>query len=178
MTRRDVSIRKGEEHMRYLKRAVLGLAVVVTLGGSLALLGCGGDDAEDASPTNTNNQTFAFANGVAFHPNLNNVPVNLTFLNSSTVFDLQVPGAVLRRAIGSTRFDSCILTVGPNREPSAVGGGSSFPVGTGPQPGEIINLTTCEFDTDNNTLKVESSFGESNSSPAIPATITSITGGS
>jgi hypothetical protein len=165
--------------MRHLNRVVLGLVVVVTLGGALALVGCGGDDTEDASPTNTNNRTFAFANGVAFHPNLNNVPVNLTFLNSSTVFDLQVPGAVLRRATGTTRFGSCLLTVGPNGGaggPSAAGGGSSFPVGTGPQPGEIINLTTCEFDTDNSTLKVESSFGESNSSPAIPATVTTLSG--
>jgi hypothetical protein len=39
-------------------------------------------------------------------------------------------------------------------------------------------LTTCEFDTEDLTLKAESSFGESNSSPAIPATITSITSGS
>jgi hypothetical protein len=158
--------------MRHLHRVVLGLVVVVILGSSLALLGCGGDDTEDASPSNTNNLTFAFANGVAFDPNLNNIPVNLTFLNSSTTFVLQVPGAILRTATGTNRFDSCILTVGPGRDPSAIGGGSTFPVGTGPQPNTIINLTTCEFDTDNDTLKVESSFGESNSSPAIPATVT------
>src|SRR5262247_689786 len=109
MTRHDMSIRQGAEHMRYLNRAVLGLVVVITLGGSLVLLGCGGDDTEDASVSNTNNRTFAFANGVAFHPNLNNVPVNLTFLNSSTTFDLQVPGAVLRRATGTNRFGSCFL---------------------------------------------------------------------
>lgn len=166
--------------MRHLHRVVLGLVVVILLGGSLALLGCGGDDTEDASPSNTNNLTFAFANGVAFHPNLNNVPVNLTFLNSSTVFDLQVPGALLRQATGTTRFDSCVLTVGPNGGvdgPTAPEGGSNFPVGTGPQPGEILNLTTCEFDTEDFTLTVESSFGESTSSPAIPATITSITSG-
>jgi len=150
---------------------VLGLVVVVTLGGSLAVLGCGGDSTEDASPSNTNNQTFAFPNGAAFHPSLNNIPVNLTFFNSSTVFDLQVPGTVPpRRATGTTRFGSCILTVGPNSNPVSAQGGSSFPGGTGPQPGESINLTTCEFDTDDKTLKVESSFGESKSSPAIPAT--------
>ena len=162
--------------MRHLNRMVLGLVVVVTLGGSLALWGCGGDNTEDASPSNTNNLTFAFANGVAFNPNLNNVPVNLTFLNSSTVFDLQVPGALLRRATGTNRFGSCILTVGSNRDPLAAGGGSSFPVGTGPQPGEILSLNTCEIDTDDNTLKVESGFGESTSSPAIPATVTTLSG--
>jgi hypothetical protein len=42
MTRRDMSIRKGEEHIRHLNRMVLGLEVVVILGGSLALVGCGG----------------------------------------------------------------------------------------------------------------------------------------
>lgn len=155
--------------MRYLHRVVLSLVAVITLGGSLALLGCGGDNTEDASPSNTNNRTFAFSNGVAFDPNLNNVPVNLTFLNSSTFFNLQVPGVILGRATGTTRFGSCILTVGPNRDPSAAGGGSSFLFGSGPQPGAVMNLTTCEFDTDDETLKVESSFGESTSSPAVPA---------
>src|SRR5262245_39744093 len=176
MTRRDMSIRKGEEHMRHLNRVVLGLAVVVIFGGSLALVGCGGHDTEEASTSNTNNKTFAFSNGVAFHPNLNNVPVNLTFFNSSTLFDLQVPGAVLRRATGSNRFSDGegILTVGPNNNPSAAGGGSIFPVGTGPQPGETITLTHCEFNTDHNTLDVESNFGNSGeSASAIPATVTS-----
>src|SRR5262245_8073897 len=132
---------KGEEHMRYLHRVVLGLIVVVTFGGSLVLLGCGGDDNEDASSSNTNNLTFAFANGVAFNPNLNNVPVNLTFLNNSTIFALGVPGAVLRQATGTVFFGSgsCTLSVGPNRDPGAIGGGSNFPVGTGPQPGEILS---------------------------------------
>jgi hypothetical protein len=98
---------------------------------------------------------------------------------NSTVFDLQVPGAALRRTTGTNIFSSgsCVLAVGPNRDPSAAGGGSSFPVGFGPQPGEVLNLTTCEFDTEDLTLKVESNFGESTSSPAIPATITSITSG-
>ena len=158
--------------MRHLHRMVRGLVVVGIFGGSLALVGCGGGNHEDASASNTNNQTFAFANGVAFHPNLNNVPVNLTFLNGSTVFDLQVPGAVLRQATGSNRFGSnaCFLTVGPNRDPTAAGGGSSFPVGTGPQPGEVISLDhKCEFETDDHHLDVESSHGESNSAPAIPA---------
>ena len=177
MMRRDMSIRKGEEHMRHLNRVVLGLVVVVVLGGSLALVGCGGgDDTEEASTNNTNNKTFAFSNGVAFHPNLNNVPVNLTFFNSSTLFDLQVPGAVLRRATGSNRFSDgeCILTVGPNNNPSSAGGGSSFPVGTGPQPGETITLTHCAFNTDHNTLDVESDFGNSSeSATALPATLTS-----
>jgi hypothetical protein len=166
--------------MRHLHRAVLGLVGVILLGGSLALLGCGGDDTEDASPINTNNRTFAFANGVAFNPNLNNVPVNLTFLNNSTVFDLQVPGAALRRATGTNIFSSgsCILSVGPNRlDPSAAGGGSSFPVGFGPQPSEVLNFTTCEFDTEDLTLRVESNFGEGTSSPAIPTTITNLTSG-
>lgn len=72
---------------------------------------------------------------------------------------------------------ACVLAVGPNRDPSAAGGGSSFPVGLGPQPGDILNLTTCEFDTEDLILTVESSFGESTSSPAIPVTITSITSG-
>jgi hypothetical protein len=173
-TRHDVSIQKGEEHMRHLNSVVLGLVVVVTLVGSLALVGCGGSSTEDASASNTNNQTFAFANGVAFHPSLNNVPVNLTFLNNSTVFDLQVPGAVQRRATGTNSFGSgsCTLIAGPNRDPLAAGGGSNFPGGTGPQPGETIQLTTCEIDTDDNTLTVESSFGESDSSPAIPSTVT------
>ena len=164
--------------MRHLNRVVLGLVVVVVLGGSLVLVGCGGgDNTEEAQASNTNNKTFAFSNGVPFHPNLNNVPVNLTFLNGSTLFDLQVPGAVLRRATGSVRFGSnqCFLTVGLNRDPTAAGGGSSFPVGTGPQPGETVSLDKkCEFDTDNNTLDVESGNGESNSAPAIPATVTSI----
>ena len=165
--------------MRHLHRVVLGLVVVILLGGSLALLGSGGDDTEDASPINTNNRTFAFANGVAFNPNLNNVPVKLTFLNNSTVFDLQVPGAALRRTTGTNSFSSgsCVLAVGPNRDLSAAGGGSSFPVGFGPQPGEVLNLTTCEFDTEDLTLKVESNFGESTSSPALPATIMSLTSG-
>jgi hypothetical protein len=69
----------------------------------------------NTTPSNTNNQTFAFANGAAFHPNLNNIPVNLTFFNSSTVFDLQVPGTVPpRRATGTTRFG-----LGPRRFPSS-----------------------------------------------------------
>ena len=156
---------------------VRGLVVAVIFGGSLALVACGGgEDTEEASTDNTNNKTFAFSNGVAFHPNLSNVPVNLTFFNSSTLCDLQVPGAVLRRATGSNRFSDgeCTLTVGPNNNPSTAGGGSSFPVGPGPQPGETITLTHCEFNTDHNTLDVESNFGDSGeSASAIPATVTS-----
>jgi hypothetical protein len=156
--------------MRYLPRMVLGLVVVVTLGGSLALLGCGGDSTEDASASNTNNLTFAFPNGVAFNPNLNNIPVNLTFRNSSTVFTLLVPGSS-SVATGTSSFGSgsCTLSVGPSNDPLAVGGGSNFRSGAGPQPGEILVFNTCEFDTDNDTLDLKSGFGESQSSSAIPA---------
>ena len=59
MTRRDMSTRKGEEHMQHLNRGVLGLIMVIILVGSLALVGCGGSSTEDASPANTNNKTFS-----------------------------------------------------------------------------------------------------------------------
>jgi len=45
--------------MQHLNRVVLGLVMVIILVGSLALVGCGGNSTEEASPANTNNKTFS-----------------------------------------------------------------------------------------------------------------------
>jgi hypothetical protein len=47
-------------------------------------------------------------------------------------------------ATGTNRFDSCILTVTT----------STYPVGSGPQMGEVITLDPCDFDSDRETLTI------------------------
>ena len=98
-----------------------------------------------ASATNLSNQTFSFnQSGTVFHPGLANMFTNLGFGANAQTFSLTASG---RQAIGTNTFGSgsCILQVGPSTNPSAPGGGSNFPPGTGPQPNDVITLSACTF---------------------------------
>jgi hypothetical protein len=143
--------------MKRMNRTILSLVASVAMVGALFLLGCPGDDEEEccfrpATADDLNNKSFTFADGSVFHPGLAGNATTLTFTNNATRFALQESGTT-RRATGDVTFGSCTLTVGPNTNPNPnPPGGSNFPAGTGPQPEDVLEFPTCNFNPDNNTL--------------------------
>jgi hypothetical protein len=156
-----------------MSRRMLSLVAVVATVGSLVLLGCPGDNNHEnpATASDLNNRSFSFSSGKAFHPALTNVPTVVSFsdngtnftltnaptvvsiINNATNFMLQATVQnVVRTATGTYGIDSCLFRVGNSSNPTAPGGGSDFPVGTGPQPTDTINLVICDFDRTNNRL--------------------------
>ena len=137
---------------------------LAALAGSLALAGCGGGDDDPvivpAAATSVGAKSFTFASGAVINAGLAGQPTTLAFNSGGSRFSVAAPAG---RATGSNTFGSCILAVGSGTNPDAVGGGSSFPPGTGPQPGATITLSTCEVNTDTNTLNATNSNGTSGS---------------
>jgi hypothetical protein len=141
--------------VQHMSRRMLSLVAVVVTVGSLALLGCPGDNNQDnpATASDLNNRSFTFASGSVFNPALTNVPAVLSFSNNANNFALQATVQNVRRtATGAYTLASCLLTVGNSTDPTAPAGGSDFPAGTGPQPSNTINLVLCNFDRTNNSL--------------------------
>ena len=134
---------------------MLSAVAVVAMVGSLVLLGCPGDSNQDnpATASDLNNRSFTFASGNVFNVALASVPAVLSFSNNANNFALQATVQNVRRtATGAYNLDSCLLTIGSSTNPTASGGGSDFPAGTGPQPSNTINLVICNFDRTNNSL--------------------------
>jgi hypothetical protein len=110
--------------MRHLHKVVLGFVVVLILGGSLALLGCGGDDegeikdvnvtvdADDVTVPAVQGRPFTFANGQVFGGNIGNLPVILTF-TTPRAFTLTraATGLSLSGTVSYGDGDSCTFTV-------------------------------------------------------------------
>ena len=139
--------------------------------GALTLLGCTGANTVSATASQVDDRSFPFPNGIIFHPALSNIPTTLTFFNQAQSFRLQATVQnVTRQATGTTTFGSCVLAIGFTITPGAVGGGSDFPPGQGPQPGTTITLNPCEIDLDNATLTVSNGSLTAMSLPAVAAT--------
>ena len=134
----------------------------VALTGCLTLIGCGGGSEDPvvvpAAAASVGAKSFSFASGAVLDPGLANQPTTLAFNGTGRSFSI---AAAAGRASGANTFGSCLLAVGSGTNPDAVGGGSSFPPGTGPQPGATIILATCEVNTDTNTLNVINNSGTS-----------------
>ncbi len=139
-----------------------GFAALAT---SLVLAGCGGGSSDPvivpASAPSVGGQSFTFASGAVLDAGLASQPTTLVFNSSASSFAIAAPTG---RATGANTFGSCTLSVGASTNPDAPGGGSSFAPGAGPQPGARIILSTCEVNTDANTLNVTNNTGASASS--------------
>jgi len=130
---------EGEESMQRTNRIVLAILAVFILGGSLVLFGCGGgDDTTDINASNAASQLggkqFLFTAETDFGVT---VGTTLAFNAAATRFALI---AGVSRATGVMTYGSCIFTVGA----------SNFGVGTGPLPGAVITVNTCQTDQSNN----------------------------
>src|SRR5262249_43651533 len=68
------------------------------------------------------------------------------------------------KATGTNTFGSCTLTVGSDKT------NSDFSSGSGPQPGDVIKLDPCDFDSDNHTLTVSNLGVTTTSAAATTAT--------
>src|SRR5262245_1230986 len=133
---------------------IFGLGALLTIIGVLILAGCYLSRTTDqATASDVDNQSFTFSNGAVFDADLVSLSTTLCFTDNATMFQLSSTGGT---ATGTNSFGSgCTLVVGPNTDPSAPGGGSSFSASTGgPQPGETISLSTCDFNGDLKTLTV------------------------
>jgi hypothetical protein len=163
--------------------------MVLALIGALILAGCYlSRTINQATASDVNNQSFTFANGAVFDAALVNISTTLCFTNNATNFQLTSTGGT---ATGTNSFSSgCTLVVGPNTDPTAAGGGSSFSVSSGgPQPGETITLDPCDFNSDLKTLTVSNrglttsstvavagcQGNSGNSGNSIPATADNVT---
>ena len=109
---------------------------------------------EQATASDVNNQSFAFASGAVFNTALANVPTALAFSNNAINFTLSSAGG---RAVGINAFGSCILTVLA----------STYASGSGPQGNDVIRLITCSFQIPNKTLIVGNGTTTVTSSPAV-----------
>ena len=133
---------------------IFGLGALLTIIGAFILAGCYlSRTTEQATASDVNNQSFTFTNGAVFDADLVSLSTTLCFTDNATMFQLSSTGGT---ATGTNSFGSgCTLVVGPNTDPSAAGGGSNFSASTGgPQPGETISLSTCDFNSDLKTLTV------------------------
>ena len=145
MPRRDVSLLPGEKSFSYASR-LLELGALLAILGAFALAGCYiSRTIDQATASDVNNKNFTFTNGAVFHTALANVSTALAFSNNAQSFALCSGSS---KATGTNTFGSCTLTVGS--DPT----NSNFPSGSGPQPGDVIKLDPCDFDSDNHTLTV------------------------
>lgn len=121
---------------------IFGVSALLTIIGACMLAGCYlSRTIDQATASDVNNRSFTFTNGAVFHAALVNVSATLCFTDDATNFTLSSAGGT---ATGTNRFDSCILTVTT----------STYPVGSGPQAGEVITLDPCDFDSDRQTLTI------------------------
>jgi len=135
---------------------MLGLLAIITIISAFTLAGCYlSRPVDEATASDVNNRSFAFANGAAFHAALANVSTTLSFTDNAANFTLSSSGGM---ATGTHRFDSCILTVTT----------STYSATAGPQMGNVITLDPCEFNSDNNTLTVENMGITTTSMAATP----------
>jgi hypothetical protein len=81
----------------------------------------------------------------------------LAFADNATTFTLCSGSDT---ATGTNRFGSCILTVTS----------SSYAAGAGPQMNDVITLSPCDFDSDDNTLTVSNVGSTATSAAATPTT--------
>ena len=120
-----------------------GLGAMLTMIGALTLVGCTlSSPVHQATASDVNDKSFVFTSGAVFHAALVNVSTTLAFSNNAANFTLSSAG---RTATGTNRFGSCILTVTT----------STYKTADGPQEGDVITLSTCDFDSDTNRLTVE-----------------------
>ena len=143
--------------MHRMKSMVVGLLAVFVLGGSLGLLGCGGDDnTTEINGSNAASQlggkSFVFTTNTIFGL----ASVTLSFNAPATRYALQAGSSTATGLVGYGS-GSCTFTVGA----------SNFAPGTGPQVGQTFTASTCETDQDNNNnLKLNDATSTSNG-PAI-----------
>jgi hypothetical protein len=98
----------------------------------------------NATPSDLNDNTFLFASGEIFHPALVNISVTLEFTNNANEFKLTSNENTDNQASGINTFGSCTLTVTR----------STFRSGAGPQIGDVITLSTCQFNSANGFLTI------------------------
>src|SRR5215831_9671823 len=162
MPRRDVSLLQEEKSLPYASR-LLELGALLAILGAFALAGCYiSRTIDQATASDVNNKNFTFTNGAVFHTALANVSTALAFSNNAQSFAL-CSGS--NKATGTNTFGSCTLTVGS--DPT----NSNFSSGSGPQPGDVIKLDPCDFDSDNKTLTV------SNLGATVTSTVATTTTG-
>jgi hypothetical protein len=89
----------------------------------------------NATQPDLNDKSFLFPSGEIFHPALVNISVTLEFSNNANEFELTSNENTDNQASGINTFGSCTLTVTR----------SSFRAGSGPQIGDVITLSTCQF---------------------------------
>jgi hypothetical protein len=145
--------------MPRLRHILLNLGVVLTIAGTLTLSSCTSTD-QQATADDVNNNAFTFPSGTVFHPALTGA-TTLEFTNNANDFTLSSNGGCPPKgvciALGSNRFDSCILTVGI----------STYAPEAGPQVNDVITLSPCDFDSTNRTLTVSNGSITATSNPAI-----------
>lgn len=142
--------------MQGIVRTLRGLALSLTLAGSLSLGGCS-DDVQQVRASDLNDRSFTFASGAVLHPALTNSTTTLSFSNNATNFRLaSAQGA----ATGTNTFGSCTLTVLS----------STYVLGTGPQTNDAIRLDPCDFDISNKTLLIGNGLLTGVSSPSVATT--------
>jgi hypothetical protein len=98
----------------------------------------------NATAADLNEKTFFFVSGEVFNSALVNIGVTLEFTNNANSFELRSTTNTDNEASGSNTFGSCTLTV--NR--------SNYRPGTGPQVGDVITLSTCQFNGATGTLTI------------------------
>ena len=120
---------------------IFGLGALLTIIGTFTLAGCYlSRTINQATASDVNDKSFVFTSGAVFHAALVNVSTTLTFSNNAANFTLSSAGGT---AMGTNSFGSCILTVT-----------SGYPAGAGPQVGDVITLSPCNFDSTAKTLTV------------------------
>jgi hypothetical protein len=100
----------------------------------------------NATANDLNDRGFLFFSGEVFNAVLVNQVVSLEFNNNASTFELTSEENTDITATGINTFDSgaCILSVGR----------STFRVGTGPQPNDVIILSTCQFNGGTGSLTI------------------------
>jgi hypothetical protein len=98
----------------------------------------------NATASDLNEKTFLFVSGEVFNDALVNIAVTLEFTNDAQSFTLTSTTNTDNEASGANTFGSCILTVTR----------SNYRPGTGPQVGDVITLSTCQFNSSTGSLTV------------------------
>jgi hypothetical protein len=145
--------------MQRMNSLVVGLLAVFVLGGSLALLSCGGgDDTTDIDASNAQAQLggkqFIFQQQTDF----GNASGTLAFNGNASRFAFVAGNSVATGVVGYGD-GTCIFTVGA----------STFQTGTGPQNGLVVTADPCQTDQDNNNNLI---LGDAESDFNGPTTIT------
>ena len=97
----------------------------------------------NATASDVNEKSFLFVSGEVFNSALVNIAVTLEFTNDAQSFTLTSTNTD-NEATGTNTFGSCTLTVGR----------SNYRPGTGPQVGDVITLSTCQFNSSTGSLTI------------------------